>query len=126
MANTTNINGTVTLGDPQTLQGTFTLTVNTQQTGSNLTVEAQTIPSGGYVGLITSSLTNLKYAIFVNQGAGQIQIAGTSGGGGFTPILSPGDCCIIAFSGSGTTQQLWAQSLDAGGLNLLEYGVQEF
>ncbi len=128
MANQTSINGTVSLGDPQTVQGTFNMQVQQTPTGSNVTIDVPTVTSGAYQPFQTSSLSTMKWAVFLNQGTSSVQLASTSGGAGFNPILGPGDICILPLSGSGgiANSQLWAKTLTTNGANLVQYGIQEF
>lgn len=124
MANQITSTGTFTIGDSAGLRGIFNLSLNLTMTGSNLALEAANIPSGSWTGLRTSSLSDLRYAVFVNNGEQDVLLGASSVGAGLNPRLRPGDFCVIPYSGSGVLP-LYAQGGSSTTASLLEYGVAE-
>jgi hypothetical protein len=124
MANQITSNGTFTIGDSAGLRGTFNLSLNLTMTGSNLALEAANVPSGSWKALSTSSLSDLRYAVFVNSGTQKIILGASDVGAGISPVLMPGDFCVIPYSGSGVLP-LYAQGYNSSTASLLEYGVAE-
>lgn len=125
MANQITSNGTFNIGDSTSLRGTFNLAVNLTMTGSNLALEAVNISSASaWTPLRTGSLSDLRYAVFVNNGTVPVTIGGSAGGAGIVPVLQPGDFCVVPYSGS-TVLPLYANCLSNTTASLLEYGVAE-
>lgn len=123
MANQITSNGTFAIGDSSGMRGTFNLSLALTMTGSNLTLDVKNLPSGSWTALNTSSLSDLRYGVFVNSGNHDILIGGANGVG-LQPRLAPGDFFIFPYSGS-SVPQLFAQGASSTTSSILEYGCAE-
>jgi hypothetical protein len=72
--------------------------ISITKTGSAVVSNIQTMHSqSGWTPLVTSSLDNLRYGYFSNEGTASVQIASDSAGSKVITTLSPNDHSVIAF-----------------------------
>lgn len=112
MANTITSNGSVTFNiSGMNVIGNASLVLYT--TGSNLQANVVNIATGTWQTLATSSLSDIRFMYFQNDGSGSCQIAVDSGGTEVIAILQDGDFAIIPWSGS---LGLWAQAFTSSSI----------
>lgn len=128
MANTITSAGSVTV-----TTDTLTLRISTgldyTMTGSNLLYEVKDLASGSWQPLVTSSLTNLRLAVFTNRlDYTTIAVAKDSAGSNVLLSLEAGDSAILPFSSSISTATLYARSYVSSSLltSSLDYLLVEF
>jgi len=69
-------------------------------TGSNVVSDAINIGTDSYSGLPTSSLSDIRYTYFKNEGNGKVFLAKDSSGTNIISIMRVGDVALIPMSGS--------------------------
>ncbi len=123
-----NTSGTATIS---VVNNTYNedLTVNYTMTGSNATSDIITLPgSNAWVGLLTSSLSSIKYLAGSNIGTGSCQLARDAAGTKLIGTFLPGDAVLIPDSGSLagiSAQTFFARNIDGQG-TLFSYSIVEF
>jgi hypothetical protein len=119
--------------------GTFTVTINGSiskfdgdctlsvvKTGSNAIADVKNIGSASaWTPLNTSSLSDLRYAYFANEGTGTLWIASNSTGTNIISKLDVNDHATIPWSGSIGTIPLYANCPAAGAGSVLYYILAE-
>ena len=125
MSNSISSTGTFSIGDASATQGRYSLSLTIPMTGSNLTLDIPNIISASaWQGLKTSSLTNLRYSVVVNNGTGSV-ILGTTNGAGLNPVLAPGDICIMPFYNVSGVTPLYANVKESTSSSVVSVGVAE-
>jgi len=127
MATNVIINGNISVGDPTYENSSPNLNWSFVLTGSGIAgPTAQTITSGSWQPLtVSSSLTNGTYFVFIrNVSTGSVMLAGTSAGGGFTPVIPPGGYNVLTFTTS-SRQGLYAQATVAASTSILHSTATE-
>lgn len=117
MPNVIYVNGTFSV---QTAEGTTPLGLSTQvtTTGSNMVQIFTNVAMSSWQPLVTSSLSDLRYAAFVNYGdpaEGTIKVSTDSSGTNVISILAPGDSSVVSWSGSIAASPLYCQAFNNSG-----------
>jgi hypothetical protein len=126
--NTIKSNGSVTVTTPNVTVKQV-IFVNYTTTGSNVIYEAQDIPSGSWIPLATSSLSDLRYGMFGNNTADAVIAVALSASSGYQVItsLNEDEGAAIPFSSSIESANLYARSYVSESMSsaLLEYTLVE-
>lgn len=101
MADNINANGTINYQiDGINLNGNTSLLYFV--TSSTMLVNVQTLPTGSWIPLATtSSISDIRYTFVSNQGSGSVNVATDSAGTKVAAILQTGDWTFLPNSGSG-------------------------
>jgi|ERR1051326_1976138 hypothetical protein len=123
MANTIVNNGTVTL-NTATLRLVSDISFSQTLTGSNAVGHTDNITTSSYQGLITSSLSDIRWVVASNEDdTGSIAIATDSAGTNRLGYLAPGDSLVVPWSGS---TGLYAKAFNTpASSSLLQYVICE-
>lgn len=125
MADQIKSSGTFTVtinGNVASMTGDLTLAVN--KTGSNAVAEVKNITSGSWQALSTSSLSDVRYMYFSNEGSGSIIVANDAAGTKVISMLRTYDHSQIAWSGSIANTPLYANiSAESPGTSSVLYYI---
>ena len=125
MASTFTISGTATatLDD---VRAAGDLTQNVTLVGGNYMATNQTLTDGAWTPLLTSSLSDLRFAFFSNYDiSSSVSVATGSTGGNTICVLNPYDIALIPWSGSASVP-LFAKSIHSvDGTTRFEYILVE-
>jgi hypothetical protein len=120
---TLKIFGKFSIKDGNTSKIDGDCTVNYSKTGSNSVSYTRLIDNATYQALTTSSLNDVRYMYFANNGTGSMTIYRDGSGANTLTTLQPNDHSVIAWSGSIGGCPLWAKAHNSA--SILYYIITE-